>query len=151
MRSSSPTCTRKLEILFLDNLTTSFCYMDRPISEQSIASKAIKELAIKHNIPIVVIAHTGADITENFPQMIEMNHIRGSKTIVNLAEFFYILQSFYVGTERHNILRISKHRGQEVSDRLYKLYYYSKFRLFGKDEILAFGALKEIFKQRNRL
>lgn len=139
------------DILFLDNLTTSFCYMDRKVAEQSIVAKALKNLAIKLNIPIVVIAHTGANVTEHYAGMIEMNDIRGSKTIVNLSEFFYILQSFFVGDKRHNTLRIAKHRGQNVVDRMYELFYYPPVKIFGKDEMLKFADLKEIYKNRNKL
>lgn len=140
-----------IKILFLDNITTSFCYMDRKVGEQGIIAKAFKNLAIKYNIPIVIVAHTGAHVTEYYAGLIETNDIRGSKTIVNLSEFFYIMQSFFVGDQRHNTLRIAKHRGQVVMNRMYELYYYSKVKIFGKDELIQFKELKEIYKNRNKL
>ena len=139
------------EILFLDNITTSYGYMDRKVSEQALISKALKNLAQKYNIPIVLIAHTGADVGENYPRMITANNIRGSKTLVNLAEFFYILQVFNVENHRHLFLKIEKHRGYVVKSKLFKLLFHEKTKIFAKSEKKDFEEFKEIFKQRNIL
>lgn len=141
----------KIDILFYDNLTTSFTYMDRPVKEQSEVTKKLKSFAIDKNIPLVAIAHTGANVTENYSGIIEMNDIRGAKTIVNLSEFFYVMQSFYTGSDRYNTIKIAKNRGYNVTDRLYSLFYYPSKRIFGKDKLMHFDELQEIYKKRNRL
>lgn len=141
----------EIDILFIDNITTSYFYMDRSVSEQSYGSLKLKLIASELSIPFIPIAHTGANITENYSGLIEMNDIRGSKTIVNLAEFFYVLQSFFVGTKRYNLIKISKHRGQEVKSRDFQLFYFSSARMFGGDEKISFEKIKDIFKSRNKL
>lgn len=125
--------------------------MDKPINVQSDVSIVLKKFASVKDIPLIIICHTGAQVTTNYNGLIEMNDIRGSKTIVNLSEFFYIMQTFNIGEKRFNTLRITKHRGQEVKNTMFMLYYYAKSRIFAKDEVVDFGKFKELFKQRNKL
>jgi hypothetical protein len=141
----------KTDILFLDNITTSLIYADRKINEQTQMALKIKQLASEKMIPIVVVAHTGKQIGTGYPRMIEMDDIRGCSTLVNISHFFYVLQSIYIGEERHNILRITKSRGQPVENTIFKLYYYSKSRIFGKCEAIDFEVFSELFKRRNKL
>lgn len=141
----------KIKLLFIDNLTTSFVYMDRTIDQQAQVQVALKNLAIKHNIPIVLIMHTGANVSERHEKIITMNDVRGNKGIVNLSEFFYIMQSFFTEKGRFNTLTISKHRGQQVDCKLYVLEYHTKGRVFGDDFKIDFKALKEVYKNREKL
>lgn len=137
--------------LFFDNITTSFAYMDRKADAQALVSKKLKELSKKNNIPLILIAHTSGDSTMANSRLIEMNDIRGGKSIVNLAEFMYILQPFFVEDERFNIVRIVKHRGVSLKDPYYKLIYAEKPRMFVCDQAIKFSELKELFKKRNIL
>lgn len=140
-----------IELIFIDNLTTSFIYMDRQVKEQSIVSKELKKLANDTDCPIALMVHTGAAVNNGMSRLIEMNDIRGSKTIVNLSNFFYIMQSFHDENKITSTIRITKHRGQEVAHKFYKLNYSSQARLYAVDEMLTFEEFKEIFKKRNLL
>jgi len=141
----------KLDIIFYDNITTSAAYMDKGFELQAKVARKLKKFTSLNEIAMVIICHTGAGVTTNYNNLIEMNDIRGSKSIVNLIEFFYIMQTFHIGEQRNNTLRITKHRGQEVKNTMYMLYYFQSRRIFGKDEIVNFNKFKEIFKQRNKL
>jgi hypothetical protein len=141
----------KTSIVFLDNITTSRLYADKKISDQTEMALDIKQLAAEKMIPIIIVSHTGKKIGSGYAKMIEMDDIRGCSTLVNISHFFYVLQSFHIGNERHNILRITKNRGQNVENTIYKLFYYTRSRIFGKDEPKSFSEFKEIFRSRNVL
>jgi len=138
-------------LIFFDNITTSVIYMDRPPTDQAKIAIYLKKLANRLVVPLVIIAHTGAAVTDSMARLIEMNDIRGAKSIVNLAPFFYILQAFHCGNQIYSTIRITKHRGQEVQHKFYKLFYSPPARLYAKDELVSFDDFKSIYKKRNIL
>ena len=79
------------DIIFIDNVTTMKCY-NESFKNQSFVTECIKALAIKKSLPVLTIAHTGAQIKESYQGLIDMNDIRGSKDIVNQSELLYLLQ-----------------------------------------------------------
>ena len=142
---------KEVDILIYDNITTSKLYMDRTVAEQSAFCTAIKNAASRWAIPVVLVAHTNANITENYEKIINMNDIRGGKTLINLSEFFYILQTFYIESDRFMTLRITKHRGFSLKNLIYKLVYSPKARLIALSKNIPFDDFKEAYKQRNKL
>lgn len=140
-----------LKILFIDNITTSERYVESNPAEQAIIANTLKRIAKVRNIPIVIIAHTGAGVTNGNVKLIENNHIVGSKAFPRIANFFYILQPIRTPTNRYNIIRTTKHRGYQLTSGLHELYYSSKVRLFIKDAPLFFNDFKEMFKEREQL
>ena len=140
-----------VDLILYDNITTGLLYMDKRVEEQSRFLKKIKRMVADLNIPCVLVAHTGAAVTENSPRLIDMNDVRGSKTLVNISQFFYIMQTFYEDSKKHSTVRITKHRGQEVTESIFLLDYFPRGRVYGKDEPMSFADFKEIFKSRNKL
>ena len=149
-----------ISLAFYDNITTSVFYEGATVKEQSQYVLNLKSLAIEKNIPLAVIAHTGAQVSDNFHRLIEPNDIRGTKTLVNTSQFLYIMQRFIEDKtdaqgkstpEITQTLRVTKHRGQDMRSTLYILRYIAKARVYGCDDILPFSDLKEIFKRRNKL
>ena len=134
-----------------DNLTTSIEYATSATKDQDRFYVELKKLANTSDIPFVITAHTNANINENYSDIIDQNDIRGSKMPAMLSEFFYIMQSFYVGNKRFNTIRITKFRGQPVESRLFELIYMKEMRIFVEDRKMDFDAFFEIFKQRNKL
>lgn len=139
------------DLLIYDNITTSKLYMDRDIKSQSEVAIRLKNMALFMKIPVVIFAHTGAEVTENLNRLISKNDIRGSKTIVNVAHFFYILQTFYVNENRFNTLRTLKHRGQHITESLFSLEFSEMGRRYTRDKAVDFSKFKELYKERNRL
>ena len=140
-----------IKILFIDNITTSLFYNDAKPEVQGRITRSLKRLAQVCNIPVIILAHTSSDVTETHPKLINLENIRGSKNLTNMVEFAYIIQPFYYEGERHNFIRIAKHRGQHVKNRLFKFYYYERVKMFGKDEAKSFEAFKQLFLKRERL
>lgn len=138
-------------IFVFDNITTSQMYMDLKVEDQGKFALAISSLCRKLQIPIILIAHTNANVTEGINRLIDMNDIRGSKTIVNISHFFYILQRFVLATTIYPTLRITKHRSQEVEGSIYFLQYHKKSRIYAMDKPLSFSDFKQAYKSRNTL
>jgi hypothetical protein len=99
----------------------------------------------------VLIAHTGAQVTENMRRMIDQNDIRGSKTITNITQFTYLLQTFYILNKRIPTLRTQKHRGQLVEENYFQLFFNKETFIFTKDRTIDFEEFKRLFKSRNVL
>lgn len=142
---------KEFDIVFFDNITTSSMYMDKTTSTQSAIATRLKIIASKNNMVLVLYAHTKAEITEGNKGIIDQNDIRGSKTIVNVSHFFYVLQRFICGESIFPTIKIIKHRGQEVEQRLYALSYEKSVRMYTLSYPLSFEELKELHKKRNVL
>ena len=141
----------KPDIVIFDNITTSKFYMDkRPDAQAAFATK-LKNITKKLNFALVLIAHTDSSASDSQKGILNINHIRGAKTICNLVEFAYILQRFEIGQGFFPTLRVVKSRSQELLHSLYLLKYENKLRSYVSDSPLEFKKFKEAYGQRNRL
>lgn len=141
----------KIDLIFFDNLTTSEFYMDRTIEDQSYFIKTLKEEVAEARKPLIMVAHTGADITENSHRLISMNDVRGCKSVINLIQYCYILQRFQLNDIYYPTLRITKHRGQSVENKMFYLFFDKEKNLYVKDKSINFLELRDNFKKRNVL
>lgn len=139
------------DFLVFDNITTSRFYMDMSPKDQANFAMELKNITTEINCATLLVAHTDAHITDGIERLIHMNDIRGSKSIVNLVEFLYILQRFEIGTSFFPTIRTVKHRSQDLVHSLYSLQYDPKIRQFTGDNPLNFDKFKEIFNERNKL
>lgn len=137
------------DIVFLDNITTSSTYKD--YLQQEKTQKKLKQLAIDHNLALVIIAHTGKEINSSTSRLINVNDVRGSRSLANLAEFWYTLQNFVDGESIHPTVHIEKHRGYSPRCKFYYLSYNKKYMSYTEDNELKFEAFNELYKSRNRL
>lgn len=138
-------------MVFIDNLTTSGFYMGlRPGDQEKIAWR-LKKMFEKTEIPCLIVAHTRADVSDTSSRLIEDTDIRGSKTIANLAPYFYIFQRFEIGEKVFPTIRIKKSRMHQVESKLFKLIYSREKNSYTGDMAIDFQAFKEVFKQRNQL
>jgi len=140
-----------IDFLIVDNLTTSEFYAEKKSDQQITICRYWKSLAQRLFVPVLLIAHTAKEVTENYRNIISPENIRGSSNIVNIAEFIYVLQPMYVGDERHLFMRVCKSRGQAVKNTIYSLHWHEKKRVYGRIEISSFSTFQEIFKTRNQL
>jgi archaellum biogenesis ATPase FlaH len=138
-------------IIIFDNITTSMLYNDKKPDEQSDFVHKLKVLAHRINKPILLIAHTSANVNRYSSGLISENDIRGSKSITNYVEFLYILQVFEVGESRISTIRNIKARDQETPNPLHILFYNHKYRIYSVAEPYKFEDFKEAFSKRNKL
>jgi KaiC/GvpD/RAD55 family RecA-like ATPase len=139
------------ELFFYDNVTTAEPYNDKTAREQAAYITWLKELTSELGMATVLVAHTDANATDSMGRLINVNDIRGSKTICNLVEFAYILQRFEIDQEYYPTLRVVKHREQELVHSMYFLQYDKRLRSFSGDTAIEFKKFKEMYGKRNRL
>lgn len=141
----------KIDIVLYDNITTGELYMDKQAREQSLAVKSIKRMALNLNIPMIIVAHTGSNINDNNKHLIDMNDIRGSRTLTNVSQFFYIMQAIKIGEIICSTIRVVKHRGQEIENSIFRLKYAGSRRIYAADVPIIFADFKELYKKRDVL
>jgi len=139
------------DAFMFDNITTSKFYMDMNAKEQSKFAVELKEITTELNCATLLIAHTDAEITDSIERPVQLNDIRGSKSIVNLVEFGYVLQRFEIGDKFFPTIRTKKHREQDLVHGMYTLQYDPRLRSFSGDLAIDFEKFKEVFSERNRL
>ncbi len=140
-----------IHCLFYDNLTTSFIYNDKRPNEQFKVAKKIKTITKKNEIATVLIAHTNAEVNDNCNRLITENDIRGTKSLVNLVEFLYILQRFEINQHFFPTVRIKKHRSQDPESKMFRLIYNSKCSLYQEDLSIGFKDFKAAYGKRDKL
>lgn len=141
-----------LKILFIDNITTSKIYGNSiGIASQNNIATGLKKIASKHGIPLVIIAHTNANISDSYDKIISSKDIRGSKYIGNISEFIYILQRVVTNDKIIPYLLIDKCRTVSMKNHFFELGYVPRRRIFAIAHPASFDQFKEHFKQRNRL
>jgi hypothetical protein len=141
------------DIVFFDNVTTSIFYMGQRPEAQGSFANYLKTKCNQEGAPFVIIAHSGSDTGMN-KRLIELNHIRGGKDIVNITEFAYVLQRFRVVDPMTNkeiyfpTIRLEKHRGYVCDNLLFKLRFNPKTVSFQQDKAIPWSAFKEAFKEQ---
>lgn len=138
------------DIFFYDNITTSKIYASLRPTEQDQTADWIKGIASKTNTATILMAHTGSSYSGS-NGLIDHNHIRGSKHIVNLSEYIYILQSITIGSSRYTVLRVDKSRSHEAPEAFFSLGYDRVQKLYTRANSVNFVRFKELFTARNKL
>lgn len=94
-----------IEALFIDHLHYFSRSMDNTAEELGLITQEFKHLAIKYNIPIILISHTRK--TDNMGQEREatMNDLRGSSFIAQDADIVLMLNRVWEETDMGKIAR----------------------------------------------
>ncbi|MGB1290553.1 MAG: AAA family ATPase [Pseudoalteromonas sp.] len=139
-----------IRFFIFDNLTTSRLYNDLKVKEQGAFADRLKTAARVTGMAILLIAHTNAETNSQTNRLIAETDIRGSKTIVNLVEFLYIMQKFEAAKTIFQTLRIYKHRSQKPDCKLFKLIFNKERGIYEYDAALNFNDLKKVFHARDK-
>lgn len=137
------------EIVFFDNITTSFFYSTLNESSQGSFVRGLCSLRSDLDIPFFFVAHTKKEINSSWPKLIEAEDTRGSNQLVMLSEYFYIIQSIFVGEFRSTFLMIKKHRFHRVEKNTFMLFFRNG--IFAGDEVSSFNDMNKIFMRRNKI
>lgn len=139
-----------IDFLFLDNLTTSGWYGE-DIKSQTSKTEELMRFVKDTGVSLITFAHTDSKVSENHHSMISMYDIRGSRKIINCSHFIYIMQNVFVDTERYQFMSIAKSRTQSVVQKIFRMIYAPKSRVFAGDKPVSFEDFKGLFAKRNRL
>lgn len=138
------------DLFVFDNLTTSSLY-GNSFNQQEEFLHNFKSFIQKQNCSTVVMGHTSTNVREHSEVLIDQNDVRGTKTIVNLTEFFYVMQTFKISEKIFTTLRITKSRGFGVNSKLYALSFDEKIKAYGLDVELTFEEFNKLYERQNRL
>lgn len=139
------------DVLVYDNITTSKFYEGKRPDDQAKFATKIKTLLKKINCAGIIIAHADSQQSQQRGGMLDLNHIRGSKTICNLTEFAYLSQSFDTPKAKYSTVRIAKSRSQQIVHSMYFLNFDKSTNSYISDSAIQFDKFKEAFNERNRL
>jgi len=141
-----------VDIFIMDNLTTARGYDQRIPLEQSDYIHQLKVTMNHWHIPFLIVVHAGGKVNENYQGLLSMNDIAGTKNIVQTAEYFYIMQTFFHDGGRFNTLTITKHRDQALQgSKFYQLVYAAKHGIYAQSKEINFNEFKAAYKKRNKL
>lgn len=89
----------KIEVLFIDHLHYFARSMDNQAEELGLITQEFKHLAIKYNIPIVLISHTRKTDNMGKERAATMNDLRGSSFIAQDADIVLMLNRVWQNSE----------------------------------------------------
>lgn len=139
------------DILIYDNITTSKFYEGKRPDDQSKFAAKLKSLLKKLNCAGIIFAHADSQQSQQRGGLLDINHIRGSKTICNLTEFAYLTQTFDTPKAKYSTVRIAKSRSQQIIHPIYFLNYDKKTSSYLSDSAIDFEKFKEAFNERHKL
>lgn len=143
--------TEKSDLLIFDNVTTSALYDGQSPQHQSKFSNKMKAYAKETSKALICVAHTSGSVGKRMNTMITSSDIRGSKSLGNIAEFFYIIHQMETAGRLMNYVQIEKHRGQSPDNKFFILNYDRVKNIYGSDTEVTFVKFKEGFKGRDKL
>lgn len=138
------------DLFLFDNITTSRMYGGGP-DAQSEFCMDIKELFDGSKSVCLLFAHTSTHVSQGYKSLIDINDIHGSRAVVKLAEYQYILQSFHHEDTIHTTARIVKHRDQNVKNKMYYFHFDEKKRVYDFDGSMEFEYFKKLYEKQNKL
>lgn len=137
------------DLFIYDNITTSFLYGES-FKEQTDFIHDFKRCFNACDVSCFILAHTSSAIKDGYVSMIDQNDIRGSKSIVNLSQFLYILQGFNIKKDFVNTIKIAKHRGYVPNTKLFNLMFNDNKKIYFSDVELEFEKFNELYQSQNR-
>lgn len=138
-----------IEVIFLDNFTTSFlgCLS---VNEQGLAVMMLKKLAVKHNIPIILILHT-AKGTDIYKQILDGDNVRGNATASNMGSYNYLVITFFRCNPVRVFVIIDKARYHNRSNKqVYELFYDKEIGLFILDQKSSYEEVQKVINEVNK-
>lgn len=137
------------DLFIFDNITTSQCY-GASFEAQDSFSNSFKSLLTKTKSSALLLAHTGSSIKEGYASMIDQNDIRGSKSIVNISQFLYVLQGFHIEKNLVNTIKIIKHRSYTPDSKIFMFKFNKKNRIYDFDVEVSFAQFNKLYQKQNR-
>lgn len=137
-------------IVIFDNLTTSVIYESLNPTQQFMFFNWIQKFHKKIKIPILAVGHTKAGVFDGQPHLVDLDDIRGSKSIPNGSPYVYIFQRFKVGGDYFAFIRVRKSRFHQHEGVFHLTYDKNKNTYLG-DAKINFEEFKLNFNKRERL
>lgn len=131
------------EVVIFDNFTTSFIG-DLPIGQQGEAIKALRNMAVKFDIILLVIMHTvkGTDV---YKQLISGEDVRGNSSSTNTSAYNYVLSTFFRCDPPRAVLYVDKARYHpDLNQTYWELLYDKEMGVYISDKPISYEDVKGI-------
>lgn len=139
-------------IIIFDNITTSTFYNDKKVDEQGKFIMRLKALIKKYPVSILLIAHFNGNIVT---PMFSSRDVRGSKTIANIAEYWYNLHRLRIDQQDSHVevslLHVEKARAHSTSDKCYQIDYDKKSQNYIEDRAVSWTVAKELIDKQVKI
>lgn len=136
------------EIVFIDNVTTSFMYSDIiGFKGQAQIADKLRSFAADNFLPIFCVAHTKKTIADNM--LIDISDIRGSSALSNTAAYAYTLQVFKREGNWASVITIQKSRNHQIKNYHFKLFFENG--TFTKAAAIPMSIVNQLYQLRDRL
>lgn len=140
---------------FFDNITTSDFYDCKSPAEQVRFSNKLSAMVKLLNVPAIIVAHSQSQIKDDQQTLIGAEDIRGSKSISNKAEYFYVYQRLKIHHDGNEIfypiIRVVKSRLGNNTHDIYRLHFSYSKKEYYEDKKISFKEFKEAYEARIRL
>lgn len=141
-----------VDVFFFDNLTTAEAYSSgTSIKGQEVFSKTLKALSKKTNTCLVLLAHTGGQYDDFSNRKMSQNDIRGPKSVVNLAEYIYLIEGMKINDGIQTFLTIDKARMHSPKNNYFKMDYCPDTKTYHHSYPVTFDDFNNAFSLRNTL
>lgn len=136
--------------VFFDNITTSNLYESLNPSGQTKFFLWLKRTFKKLGIPLFLVGHTKTGVYDGQPHLIDLDDIRGVKTVSNGSPYVYIMQRFKINGVYYPFVNLRKSRFHQVNG-FYHLNFSLEKNAYLGDSKVDFLKFKEYFGKRERL
>ena len=139
------------EVIFIDNLSTSFLYISCSFQEQNEAIQRLVDIAQKNQVAIVVVIHTKKDVNDNHKSLIQPEDVRGTAMSALTFPYVYIFQNFRNEQDYNPTITIKKARMHQCTSQRYALRYNEKVATYSSDDRIGQEQFKQMFQDRFKL
>lgn len=135
----------RADILFFDNFTTSEL-SDVNVMLQGKNAKALRNIAQRLDIPVVVATHTAKGFKGS--SIATGDDARGNMMLANTSAYIYSINVFFSHPKKPSVLFVDKARHHSASNKqLYNLTFNSKVGLYIEDKKLLRSEVAQILKE----
>ena len=134
--------------LLFDNITTSKLY-GSTFSKQESFIEYLKPVIEESNVPCFIFAHTGAHIKAGHKCIIDQNDVRGSKSLTNISEFLYVLQTISANGNTYSTIKNVKHRGTDIGHKLFIFDYSVEHRIYRRSNALDIDKFNLLYGEQD--
>lgn len=138
------------EVVFFDNLTTSYLWTSLGLKGQEEALVKFNNIAEDTGLTFFHVLHTKKDITDTTVRnLIQPEDCRGSQQSALMAPYFYVFQNFKNDFGNNATIRIAKSRFHDIAvNRFFALNYNRDKATYVNDREITFNDLKALFADR---
>lgn len=144
-----------IDVLFLDNLTTSLFYDSKNPSQQNEIFRYLKNMIELLKIPMITVAHASAGSQTSGTKLLNSQDIRNSKQVSNQAEVLWCFHNEILNLSGDDVffpfIYAEKDRVGNSSQSIYVLDFDDNLRKYVSDKKTSWKTLTDNLANRAKL